>query len=242
MRFEKKYFIANWKLNKTLTESCKFCEQIVDAIHQSHVWIAPSFCNLHALAKKFENIKFGSQSVSRYPQGAYTGEVSAKMLEDVGAKFSLIGHSERRHVFNETNDSTAHQLKEVLQTSMTPVLCIGETLDAKNNGLTKQVLSIQLEEGLKYGSDQAFQLFIAYEPVWAIGTNLAATAEMADEILAWIKMTVSHLNPNISLKLLYGGSVNLDNIDTYLEKKHIDGVLVGGASLDLQTFKKFITK
>jgi triosephosphate isomerase len=241
MRFEKKYFIANWKLNKTLTESIKFCEQIIDVVHHSHVMIAPSFCNLSLLIERFKNLKFGAQSVSRYSHGAYTGEVSAKMLQDIQANFCLIGHSERRQHFHETNESVAFQLKEAIDAHLLPVLCIGESLEAKNLGLTKQVLKEQLIEGLKFGLDQAFELFIAYEPIWAIGTSLAATAEMTDEILEWIKKTVFQINPKISLKLLYGGSVNLDNIDSYLEKKHIDGVLVGGASLDLQTFKKFIT-
>jgi triosephosphate isomerase len=240
MRFFSKYFFANWKLNKTLNESLEFFRDIEGDIKNQNVFIAPSFVNLYTLKNDFPHIKIGAQTVSSHSKGAYTGEVSAVMLKEIGVDFCIVGHSERRHVFGEKDHEIAKKMERLAEYKITPILCVGETLEQKQEGITFQTIQSQLEQGLMFFKKYQLDLFVAYEPVWAIGSSLPATPEEANLVMGAIKELVVEMMPESQVKLLYGGSVNLANIDAFLNEKHIDGVLVGGASLDLSIFKNFI--
>lgn len=241
MRFKYKYFIANWKMNKTLTQSIEFCEKIQGEIREQNAWIAPPICNLQPLKSLFPKIHFGAQNVSSFSHGAYTGEVSALMLKDLQVPFCIIGHSERRKYFLETDEIIAKKMDLLVQEKIIPILCVGETLAEKENHQTESVLFSQIEKGLQLVKDRSFDLFVAYEPVWAVGSSIPATPELAAKVLTKLQIEVKKMCPHVQLKLLYGGSVNQENIDDYLSHKVIDGVLVGGAALDEKTFKNFLT-
>jgi triosephosphate isomerase len=227
-------------MNKTLSESVEFIEQIKQEIHSQNVWIAPAFCHLHPLKKQFPTLYFGAQNISAFEKGAYTGEVSSLMLKDIQTDFCIIGHSERRHIFHENDADIAKKIFQSVKERIFPILCVGETVEEKKQGKTLEVIQRQLQEGLSLVKEHQFSFMIAYEPVWAIGSSLPATPSIAEEVLAQIKKLAIAMVPSCSVKFLYGGSVTLDNIDSYLEKDCIDGVLVGGASLDINTFKNLL--
>ena len=240
MRFSKKYFVANWKMNKNLSESLDFLEKLKLDDSNHNVWIAPAFCNITAIKQKFPKLSIGAQNLSYRSHGAYTGEVSAGMLSDLEVKFCIIGHSERRKYFHETDEEIGQKVALTVQEGMLPILCVGETLEQNEKGLTHHILDQQIKLALELVKTQTFDLFIAYEPVWAIGSSKPATAQIVKNVLSEIKEKVLTIAPKANLKLLYGGSVTLDNIDEYLSTPLVDGVLVGGASLELQTFQNFI--
>lgn len=240
MRFQEKICIANWKLNKTLSESRKFCQELAPFLKSNKIWIAPSLCNLSPLIQEFPQMTFGAQKVSKFSQGAYTGEVSGAMLRDLGVKFCLCGHSERRRHFHETDRDIASQLAELLKQGITPVLCIGETKEEHEKGMTEAVLTSQIQEGLILLGSHPVTLLIAYEPVFAVGTKEPLSADRVQKILALIANKVSKIHPHVTLTCLYGGSVDPSNIDEYLMQPAIGGVLVGSASLDMTTFKQMI--
>lgn len=240
MRFNQKIFVANWKLNKTLTESKEFCQELKGYTKDQNVLIAPSFVNIHPLKSHFHELKFGAQNVSSHEQGAYTGEVSASMLKDIGVDFCILGHSERRHVFHETDADISMKMKNLIQNDIMPIFCIGETFQQREQGLTYSTLKMQIDQGLSLVKNFSKELIVAYEPVWAIGSSLPATPEVAAAAIDFIQKLIIENMPSSSVKFLYGGSVNASNIDDFLAQKNIHGVLVGGASLDLKTFKKFL--
>jgi triosephosphate isomerase len=227
-------------MNKTLTQSVEFCEKIQAEIKKQNAWIAPPICNLQPLKKQFSEINFGSQNVSSFSHGAYTGEVSASMLKDLQVSFCIVGHSERRKYFHETDEIIAKKMDLLVTEKITPILCVGETLTEKENQQTEKVLFSQLEKGLQLVKDRSFDLFVAYEPVWAVGSSIPATPDLAEKILLKLQAEVKKICPHVHLKLLYGGSVNQENIDEYLKYNVIDGVLVGGAALEEKTFKNFL--
>jgi triosephosphate isomerase len=240
MRFQEKFFIANWKMNKTLSESMQICESVENHVNGQNVWITPSFCNLYPLKSIFNELKFGAQNVAAFESGAYTGEVSAKMLSDMQIPFSLVGHSERRYIFHENDLQVSHKLNLLVKEKILPVLCVGETLEQRNANLTEAYIANQLKAALHDLKDQTFDLFIAYEPVWAVGSSKPASSVEVNHILNQIKLMTKMIAPNVTVKTLYGGSVDISNIDTYLKQPMIDGVLVGGASLKLETFLEFL--
>ena len=186
----------------------------------------------------------GAQNVFWEDQGAFTGEVSAPMVKSTGARFAIIGHSERRQYFSETDETVNKRLNACLKAGITPIVCVGETLAEREAGKTLDVIGNQMTNGLKnISTTQAAQLVIAYEPVWAIGTGKTATPEIAQEVHGFIRSQVKDLfGPEIAgaIRILYGGSVKPDNIDILMAQADIDGALVGGASLDVASFERII--
>jgi triosephosphate isomerase len=190
------------------------------------------------------NIKLGAQNCYFEKEGAYTGEVSPPMLGSVGCSHVIIGHSERRQCFGETDESVNKKIKAALAEGLTPIVCIGETLAEREEGRTMQVIKIQIEGGFaRLHKEEMQKLIIAYEPVWAIGTGKTATPEQAEEVHAYIRKLLAdgwYGETSESVRILYGGSVKPENIDDLMEKPNIDGALVGGASLKAESFTRII--
>lgn len=222
---------ANWKMHKTGREVEEFITTLLPHV-QGSVWIAPSAPYLSLAARKAgSSILIGAQNIYFEPQGAFTGEISASQVAGCGAKFVIIGHSERRRLFGETNSQIKKKITITTAHKLIPLLCIGETLDERKNHKTKQVLTSQLSEVL----DGNFHGVIAYEPVWAIGTGQSATPEMIEEAHGICKDFLGHKIP-----VLYGGSVTPQTASQLAQTKNVDGALVGGASLEAQSFISII--
>ncbi|MEK9727651.1 MAG: triose-phosphate isomerase [Candidatus Margulisiibacteriota bacterium] len=225
---------ANWKMNLALEDARELSsgiESVAQINSDIEVIIAPPSCFLTEVGSRLNGAALSAQTISEFESGAYTGEVSAKMIKSCNAKFTLLGHSERRHVFFETNQMIKEKLEQCKRYQITPILCVGETLEERNAGQLKTVIANQLDVVAQY--DEIF--YIAYEPVWAIGTGETATPEMADKAHQFIKNIIGE-----GIPILYGGSVNSGNIDGLLTMPNIDGALVGGASLKLDEFTKMI--
>jgi triosephosphate isomerase len=240
---------ANWKMNKTVGESLDFVnrlKKLVIGINDRQVVIAPPFTALYPVgaALKESGIGLAAQNLSDKREGAYTGEVSARMLADAGCTYVIVGHSERRILFGESNDIIHDKIGMTLEFGMLPIFCIGETLQEQEAGRTFEVIEKQIKEGLnQIKADDIKKMVIAYEPVWAIGTGKTATPEQAGEAHAFIRQMMENLygkEPARRLPLIYGGSVNPDNIGKLMAQPDINGALVGGASLDVDTFGKII--
>jgi len=240
---------ANWKMNKTVGESLDFVnrlKKLVIGINDRQVVIAPSFTALYPVgaALKESGIGLAAQNLSDNREGAYTGEVSARMLADAGCTYVIVGHSERRILFGESNDIIHDKIGMALEFGMQPIFCIGETLQEQEAGRTFEVIEKQIKEGLnQIKADDIKKMVVAYEPVWAIGTGKTATPEQAGEAHAFIRQLMENLygkEPARRLPLIYGGSVNPDNIGKLMAQPDINGALVGGASLDVDTFGKII--
>ena len=240
--------VANWKMYKTAIEARDFISALkIEIGHpKRRIFIAPAFTAIESAvaAAQGSSIVIGAQNMHDELQGAFTGEISAGMLKSSGASFVILGHSERRHYFKETNAFIRRKLTLSLQERLTPILCIGENLEERENDTQEKVLESQLEECLK-GLDaaQVSQVIIAYEPIWAIGTGKTATPEMAQAIHSFIRQWLErHFGKECSQKitLLYGGSVKPDNISSLMKEADIDGVLVGGASLEVGSFTQII--
>ncbi len=239
----KKWVIANWKMNgealfiKEWAQSAEAFERYISA--DLKIVICPSFPYLGMLKQSFLNHKaaslwVGAQNVSEQLSGAFTGEVSASMLVDAGVQAAIIGHSERRHIYHETNELIAQKVEVALSHHLTPILCIGETLDQRESGVTYQVLKGQLAPVINLIGTQLFsQIIIAYEPVWAIGTGKTATPELAEETHADIRKILAEYDLVLAsqMSILYGGSLKPDNAADLFSQPNIDGGLVGGASL-----------
>lgn len=234
-----KYLFGNWKMNMSLEEIKDFVKKSKVKL-PSNVYVGIAAPNLYidACEKLRKNMLLGAQNVSEYKDGAYTGEVSARMLNDLDLYFCIVGHSERRKYFNETNSAVSEKIKRLQEFDITPILCIGETLEQYEKKETKQVLAKQLAGGLK-GVDKFKQIIIAYEPVWAIGTGKVASAEIVDEICGFIKEEMLKImGNNYPAIVLYGGSVNQENSVQLGKLPSVDGFLVGGASQDAIKFIK----
>ncbi|RUO44426.1 triose-phosphate isomerase [Aliidiomarina taiwanensis] len=199
--------------------------------------LCPPAVFLAAAKDKYPKLVFGAQTSSAYHEGAYTGELAASMLRTVGAQYVLVGHSERRAIFGETNQVVADKIVAAQEADLIPVLCVGETADERNEQRTEQVILQQLEEGL--ANADLTRLVIAYEPVWAIGTGLTASPEQAQEIHKLIRGWVAQKNATVAeqIQLLYGGSVKPANAAELFQQADIDGGLIGGASLKLEQFQ-----
>jgi triosephosphate isomerase len=241
--------IGNWKMHKTVAESVEFARALsggFTARADREVAIAPPFTALHALAAilKGTPIDLCAQDVHWEREGAFTGEVSATMLLDAGCRFVLVGHSERRCFFGESNDDVNRKARSALRGGLSPVVCVGETLDEREADQTLSVLRRQLKEGLNnISADDIRRSIVAYEPVWAIGTGKTATPEQAEEIHDFIRQFLERVYGKelaAEIRVIYGGSVNPENAGSLMAKKDIDGVLVGGASLHLDSFRKII--
>ncbi len=236
----RKPFIAgNWKMNMTVASAKKLIEELKPLVKDANCDVClcvPAVLIPEAVkAAQGSNIKIGAQNIHWAASGAYTGEISADMLKDYGVQYAIIGHSERRQYFGETDETVNKRTLAALNSGITPIVCVGETLSERENGETENVIYRQLEQGLK-GIDDVSKIVIAYEPVWAIGTGKTATDAQAQETVAFIRKTAGKLFcPKCAEKLIiqYGGSMNAGNCKGLMAQPDIDGGLIGGASLKL---------
>ena len=240
---------GNWKMHATVEEAQQLAAAVVQAADKAadrDVMIAPPFTALAAVGKALSGsgVILGAQNVHWEEKGAFTGEISGGMLKDVGCKMVIIGHSERRQLFGETDFMINRRVSGALQFGLIPVFCIGETLKQREADQTLQVLEGQVRAGLAGVKLTAGgQLVVAYEPVWAIGTGKTATEKQAQEVHRFIRDLLSDMfekNIAAQLRILYGGSVKPDNIDILMRQDDIDGALVGGAALDANSFERII--
>lgn len=240
-----KVIIGNWKMNKVASEAVKFIENVNDFAKKAKSYnvllgIAPTFLSLEAVLKTPNDLLIAAQNCHFADSGAYTGEISATMLKDIGVKYCLIGHSERRQYFNETNETCNLKIKKLFSFDIIPVYCVGETLAQYEEGITKEVIKQQLDIGLKdITAENIEKLIIAYEPVWSIGTGKNASSAIAQDICSFIREQLAlKFGKIIANKVIiqYGGSVKPENIKEYLTQNDIDGALVGGASLKEDSF------
>jgi triosephosphate isomerase len=244
-------FVAgNWKMHKTVADTVKFVKEfrsLVKDITDVDVVVAPPFTALHAAAEaaRSSNVCIAAQNLYWERQGAFTGEVSATMIAEAGAEYVIIGHSERRTLFGETDASVNRKLAAAFAGGLTPIVCIGETLDQRERNETFGVLDRQIKEGLDgVTSDQLVELVIAYEPVWAIGTGRNATPAQAAEAHGHIRKRLQQwfgAQPSELCRIVYGGSVKPENIRDLASQPDVDGALVGGASLDVRALFDIVT-
>ena len=240
---------ANWKMNKNHSEACEFLEKLdfhlVKNDNQSSVIIFPPFIGLESLAGKFnsDNFYLGSQNFHYEKRGAFTGEVSISMLEHIGIDYAIVGHSERRSLFYEKDNLINKKIKSCLASSINPILCIGESLEQRDSNLTEKTLKDQLKRGLdNIEASKLDKLIIAYEPIWAIGTGKTATVDQICTTHQQIKSILNELfsDESFYLPILYGGSVNDKNAKKIGMIDNVDGFLIGGASLKIETFCEII--
>nr|WP_319474907.1 triose-phosphate isomerase [uncultured Sphaerochaeta sp.] len=240
----KPYIAGNWKMNMTPSEGAAFAKELAKAVEGTNtkVMVAPPYVTIPAVleALKGSEIIVAAQNMSDNLKGAFTGEVSATMLKDLGVTNVILGHSERRALYGETDAFINRKVLLALAEGMEVDLCIGETLEEREAGKLEEVLSRQVEEGLKgVSAEQMQHITLAYEPVWAIGTGKTATPEDADAAHAYVRSLVEKLyNKGVAEELIiqYGGSVKASNVKALMSKEHIDGALVGGASLSVEQF------
>jgi triosephosphate isomerase len=242
----KKYIVGNWKMNQTLDEIEQFFKDLdLPKDLNCETWIAPQAMHISAVrngtTSQAKCVFVGGQNICENENGAFTGENSASSLKDIGCTFTLVGHSERRTIYNEDHSLLNKKLHHGLKNGLDVVFCIGETLEERKNGMTDAVIKSQLKEGLKdLKPEQVENLIVAYEPIWAIGTGEVATPEQAEDahkaIRNWL---VENLGGQAaSVPLLYGGSVKPANAEGLLSQANIDGALVGGASLKGKDFSE----
>jgi len=240
---------GNWKMNNNSAESVELVSQLremISGIKEVEVVVAPPYTALGSVATaiKGSTIVLSSQNIFWEEKGAFTGEISPSMLKDIGCQYAIIGHSERRQYFGETNETVNKRLKAALEASLTPIVCIGETLEEKEADKTLTVIEKQVKEGLAgISSGEMEKVVIAYEPVWAIGTGKTATPEQAQEVHQFIRgMLAQVFDEGVAegIRILYGGSVKPDNVDQLMSQKDIDGALVGGASLKADSFARIV--
>ncbi len=245
----RKLIAGNWKMNKTADEAVALAKEIVEVAKNASntdVMISPTFVCLSEVNKIVAgtNVKLGCQNMYFEESGAFTGEISADMLKSVGVEYVILGHSERRSIFGETDEMINKKIKKTIEKGLIPVFCIGETLEERKAGKEEEVVNTQTKNGLAGLSEaDAAKVVIAYEPVWAIGTGETATPEQADSIHKTIRDTLGSMySANLagSMKILYGGSMNDANAKELLGKENIDGGLIGGAALVADKFATII--
>jgi triosephosphate isomerase len=248
MSARKPFVCGNWKLHKTIDESLELATAIKNAVgpvRDVEVAVAPVYTALHAVAKRLEgsSVAVAAQDCFWEDQGAFTGEVSAKLLKDVGCTWVILGHSERRQHFGELDAGVNLKLKAVLRNGLKPILCVGETEKERDAGETFGRVRTQLDGGLRdISAEDAEKVVIAYEPVWAIGTGRTATPQQAEEVHAFIRSNLSEKwgKKAEQVRIQYGGSVKPDNAAQLLSQPNIDGALVGGASLKADDFLRIV--
>ena len=244
----KKIIAGNWKMNKLPNEAIAFIEELIPLVKdtQNEVILCVPYTDLFytLLTTQDTNIKIGAQNMHFEEKGAYTGEVSGEMLKSIGVEYVIIGHSERRQYFNETDETVNKKLKKALDIGLKPIVCVGENLEQRESGKAKDVVTTQVGLALEgLNSDKIENVIIAYEPIWAIGTGKTATKEDANGTIKWIREEVTNLyGKDIadSVIIQYGGSVKSTNAKDLFEMSDIDGGLIGGASLDAQEFSKIV--
>ncbi len=243
--------VANWKMNKTIPEALQFAGDLRKSLKETgregvDIVLAPPFTALKAVFDSVagDTIDLAAQDLFWEERGAYTGEISAAMLSDIGCKYVIIGHSERRQYFGETDEGVNKKINRALYHNLTPIFCIGETLRQREEGATFKMIRGQVEKGLDGLSEGAMSsVVMAYEPVWAIGTGKTATPGQAEEVQGYIRAVLRESYGREvfdSVRILYGGSVTPENIGSLMKEPDIDGALVGGASLQVDSFVKII--
>ena len=237
---------GNWKMNNTAAQGVALVNELKPLVADAEcdVVVCVPFTDIPAVAEalKGSNVALGAQNVHFAEKGAYTGEISAAMLKEYGVKYVIIGHSERRQYFGETNETVNKRMHAALAAGLIPIVCVGESLEERETGKTEQVLSVQIEEGLK-GLEDVSAIVIAYEPVWAIGTGKTATAEQANETIGFIRKKCAEVFcPKCAekVRIQYGGSMNAKNCKELMAMPEIDGGLIGGASLKAQDFSQIV--
>ncbi|MHC5098495.1 triose-phosphate isomerase, partial [Peptoniphilus genitalis] len=239
----KKYICGNWKMNKTSSEALEFASEINEfEFNKVDVLIAPSFVTLESLRKNLKDeIKVAGQNVSQFDEGAYTGEVSTTMLKDIGVEDVIIGHSERREKFLESDEIINAKVKKALEDDLSVILCLGESIEIKEEGREVDFVREELLNSLN-GVENIEKVTIAYEPIWAIGTGKTCSSEDAEKMCREIRNIIDEKYGEVSqkIRILYGGSVKPSNAGEILSKENIDGVLVGGASLKASDFIEII--
>ncbi len=243
-------FIAgNWKMYKTPTEAKAFARELKNAladVKDRDILVGVSFVNIAGVVEELKgsNIWVAAQNMYYEKEGAFTGEVSPVQLKEAGVTHVILGHSERRHIFGETDEMINKKVKAALENGLLPILCIGELLEEREKGQTEAVCKRQVEEAYKgLSKEEALKVTIAYEPVWAIGTGKTATPEDANQVHAYVRKVLAELyDAEVAEKtrIQYGGSVKPENIDALMAQEHIDGALVGGASLKLDSFTRIV--
>ena len=243
----RKVIAGNWKMNKSPSDVVDFMSTFPELVKdtENEVILCVPFIDLMEAIKLANgtNVKIGAQNVHFKDNGAYTGEVSPKMLKDIGVQYVIIGHSERRQYYNETDASVKLKLKAALAHGLKPIVCVGETLEQREAGITKEFVTNQVKFALKdIEKDELKNIIIAYEPIWAIGTGKTASSEDANEVCKWIRDEIRNLHGSVADDIIiqYGGSVKSTNAKELFEMSDIDGGLVGGASLEPDEFSKIV--
>lgn len=245
----KKIIAGNWKMNKTVAESIELVEEL-QRLHADQtavdVVVCPPYTSLKSVSDILSNtqIHVGSQNISAEDSGAYTGEISHEMLKELYVRYAIIGHSERREYFQESDDLINRKVLKALEKKLKPILCVGESLEQRESGITEDVVEKQIRLGLRdINPDMYSDVVIAYEPVWAIGTGKTATAQQAQDVHYFIRCLIKEmvgLDASNVVRIQYGGSMKPSNAEELLSQADIDGGLIGGASLDAVSFGSLI--
>jgi triosephosphate isomerase len=242
-------FAANWKMHHGMAEAEAFARTflgLTSAVEARRLWFFPPAVSIAALAQAMKgrnDVTVGAQNVHWEPKGPYTGGISIPMVVEAGARLTLVGHSERRHLFGETDEQVARKTKAALSAGITPLVCVGETLAERDGGRTEQIIVRQLGAVLQVLETTDWsKVVLAYEPVWAIGTGKNATPDDAAQIHELIRMELGRKGVSIRVPILYGGSVNAGNVASLLTRPQLDGVLVGGASLQAEGWAELIER
>lgn len=245
----RKLLVGNWKMNKTIAEAVEFAKEAKDVAllaeeNNIDLGVAPTYLSLDAVKRSApKSLIVAAQNVHFKESGAFTGEVSIPMIKEIGIDWCLIGHSERRTYDNETNEKCNLKIKALIANNVTPLYCVGETLAQYEQGQTKEVVGSQVREGLKdLNKEEVRNLVVAYEPVWSIGTGKNASAEIAQDVCGFIRNELRKLFGEVAdeIRILYGGSVKPVNVKEYLSLPDVDGALVGGASLKIDSYKELL--
>lgn len=241
--------IGNWKMHKTIDQAHQFVQQLLSSFqpHEGEiVGLAVPYTLIYPIVQdiKGSTLLIGAQNMNDASEGAFTGEIAGAMLKDVGAQFVLLGHSERRHLYGETDAFINRKLKKAVEVGLQPILCVGETKNEYDAHATHAVIERQLSEGLKdLQAEQLQKLIIAYEPVWAIGNGESASPEIAQEVQHFCRQVVAKILTDEfaqQIVIQYGGSVNPSNARDLLVQPDVDGLLIGGASLSLESFRQIV--
>ena len=245
----RKLLLGNWKMNKTSAEAKEFAlasRELVELASKNNIdiGVAPTYLSLAAVKENADRrMIVAAQNVHFKPNGAFTGEISVPMLQEFGIDWVIIGHSERRAYDNETNQKCHDKMKALIANDMVPLYCVGETLAEFEAGQTKEVVGRQVREGLEgFTAEECKNLVVAYEPVWSIGTGKNASSEIAQDICKFVRDTLRDLLGDVAdeIRVLYGGSVKPNNVKEYLSCPDVDGALVGGASLKIESYEELL--
>ena len=244
----RKVIAGNWKMNMLPNEAINFIQELSEKVKgtENEVVLCVPYTDLFyaLLTAQNTNIKIGAQNMNAEEKGAYTGEISGEMLKAIGVEYVIIGHSERRAYYNETDESVNKKLKKALALELKPIVCVGESLEQRENGTAKEIVTTQTKLALEgLANEDVIKTIIAYEPIWAIGTGKTATSEDANETIKWIRDEIENIyGKDVAENVIiqYGGSVKSSNAKELFEMSDIDGGLVGGASLDAQEFAKIV--